>query len=68
MSRKTFVPKREQARRAGAMKGAPAILSSEIARLRSEAITRAPAALRIWLRSSSKVTSRTQCKRFSIVQ
>jgi hypothetical protein len=36
--------------------------------LRSEAITRAPAALRIWLRSSSKVTSRTQCKRFSIVQ
>ena len=39
-----------------------------MARLRSVAITWGPAPRRIWERSSSKVTSRTQWRRFSIVQ
>jgi hypothetical protein len=39
-----------------------------MARLRIEAITCAPAPLRTRERSSSKVTSRTQWRRFSIVQ
>ena len=47
---------------------APARRSSPIARLRSAAMACAPAPLRTWERSSSKVTSRTQCSRFSIAQ
>ena len=39
-----------------------------MAKLRSEAITCAPAPVRTRERSSSKVTSRTQWRRFSIVQ
>lgn len=68
MSRKTFRPKREQVRNAEAMHRAPAMRSREIARLRSDAMTWAPEPLRMRQRSSSKVTSRTQCKRFSMDQ
>lgn len=46
----------------------PASRSALIARLRSVAITRGALPTRIWQRSSSKVTSRTQCTRFSIPQ
>jgi hypothetical protein len=49
-----------------AMLVAPARRSTLIARLRSVAITRGAWPVRTWERSSSKVTSRTQCSRFSI--
>lgn len=38
------------------------------ARFRSEAMTRGPLLVRVWLRFSSWVTSRTQWTEFSIVQ
>jgi hypothetical protein len=41
------------------MNGAPASRKSEIARLRTVAITWGPVPRRTWDRSSSKVTSRT---------
>jgi len=50
------------------MSGAPASRKREMARLRRVAITCGPAPRRIWERSSSKVTSRTQWRRFSMVQ
>jgi len=39
-----------------------------IPRLRREAMTRGPLPVRIWEASSPKVTSRTQCTRFSMCQ
>jgi hypothetical protein len=45
-----------------------AILSAPIARLRRVAMTRGALPTRIWDRSSSKVTSLTQCTRFSMPQ
>ncbi len=61
-------PAHPACRRAGAISGAPASRKREMARLRSVAITCGPAPRRTWDRSSSKVTSRTQWSRFSIVQ
>ena len=64
----TAWPDHPACRSAGAISGAPARRSKEMARLRRVAITWGPAPRRIWERSSSKVTSRTQWRRFSIVQ
>ena len=50
------------------MNGAPVSRRREMARLRTVAITCGPAPRRTWDRSSSKVTSRTPWRRFSIVQ
>jgi len=61
-------PAHPACRSAGAMSGAPASRKSEMARLRTVAMTWGPAPRRIWERSSSNVTSRTQCSRFSMVQ
>ena len=47
---------------------APARRTMLMARLRREAMTRGPLPVRTWERSSSKVTSRTQCRRFSMHQ
>ena len=47
---------------------APARRRRLMARLRRVAMTRGPLPVRIWERSSSKVTSRTQCRRFSMHQ
>ena len=57
-----------QVRRAAAMLVAPTRRRRAIPRLRSPAHTWGAAPLRTWLRSSSKVTSRTQCNPFSIPQ
>ena len=51
-----------------AMQFAPARRRMLIARFLSVAMTRGPLPLRTWLRSSSKVTSRTQWSEFSIRQ
>ncbi|OLM08469.1 hypothetical protein Ae706Ps2_6713c [Pseudonocardia sp. Ae706_Ps2] len=51
-----------------AMLVVPVSRSAAIARLRRAAMTCGPAAVRVWERSSSKETSRTQCSRFSMFQ
>jgi hypothetical protein len=52
----------------GRMAVAPASRNRPMAVLRSAASTWGAAPVRTWLLSSSKVTSRTQCKPFSIAQ
>ena len=46
----------------------PARLSAPMARLRRQAMTCGPVPARSWEASSAKVTSRTQCRPFSIAQ
>ena len=55
-------------RKAAAMFVAPARRRMLMAVLRSAAMMCGAAPARVWERSSSKVTSRTQCSRFSMPQ
>ncbi len=59
---------RALARRVRAMLAAPARRQVLVARLRRVAMARGPLPVRICERSSSKVTSRTQWRRFSMPQ
>ncbi len=68
MMRRAWFLFQEQERRDRAIFSAPAMRRRLMARLRNEALTWGPAFLRTWLRSSSKVTSRTQWTLFSMDQ